>query len=99
MAGSSLVKPGQDEIAEAIFFSSSPQDFSRTVLRSRGEVIGVSAPIPGEGQTPLGDGGRWWYNRQEAPHPGPLPASGAREHSATLIQLTPDSFTASEGAR
>src|SRR5882672_5481877 len=35
-------------------------------------------------------------NFQKAPQPAPLPASGARENSAALIQTTPDFFTCSK---
>jgi hypothetical protein len=36
MAGSSQVKPGQDESAEPISFRLPPQDFPRTALRFAG---------------------------------------------------------------
>jgi len=57
-----------------------------TSPRLRGEV-GMRALARGSrvrGKGPLHNG-EWLYNREEAPHPNPLHASGARENRAAVI--------------
>jgi hypothetical protein len=64
-------------------------------LAGRGRNLRACARIPGEGQTPF-------IKRQtliqptRAPHPNPLPASGARECAAARVQPIVNSFTVSE---
>jgi|GEM_PF-6251527 len=58
-------------------------------LAGRGRNPRVWARMPGEGQRRDPNCGTLCY-LQEAPHPNPLPASGARENPAALIQPTPD---------
>jgi len=62
--------------------------------RLRGEV-GIRALARGSrvrGKGACCNGGHL-YNRKQAPHPNPLPTSGARENPVALIQPIPDFFT------
>jgi hypothetical protein len=54
--------------------------------------LDFSPPFSWQGEAPLVNGG-CMYNRQETPHPNPLPASGARENRAAVIQPLHDFFT------
>ena len=86
-----LKRHSSERVCERI--GHAPSDLSP--LAGRGRNLRIRARIPGEGATPRPQF-RSLVQPPKAHTPTLLPASGARENSAALIQPTSDFFTASK---